>query len=1600
MKKVYLLLLFCVGYVAGNAQTTVFNFSGSITGYTVPAGVTTLNIIASGAQGGNGQFAGGSGANMSGTFTVTPGHVLNILVGEQPASVTYTGGGGGGSFVWDVTAGNMLLIAAGGGGGSGYDASSSTGIDAVTVNNGTNGGGGFNGGGVGGNGATAPTGTNGNLYAGGGAGWLTNGADGQGSGCTGSATGGATPLNGGAGGVRGGSPGNNGDGGFGGGGGGQAWCLWVGGGGGGGYSGGAGGGYDFGGNAQPGGGGGSYNIGAAQSNSVGNTGNGIVILCAYPAPGTITGTPNVCIGATITLADSGGTPGGTWTSSDITTATVDPSSGMVTGIAAGTVIITYTTPANACGTSTAITTVTVNPIPAITLGLMPVVCAGTTSAAITFSGVTNAISKTATFNFTGGVQTWTVPAGVTSITIDALGAAGGLNSAETRFADRPGYGARVQATLTVTPGQVLNIYAGGLGNNGDSVAGGLGGYNGGGNGAFGFSPFSGGGGGGATDIRIGGVSLTDRVLVAGGGGGAGLECGGNFDRGGDGGGLTGEDGDGACSGGNGGGGTQYAGGLGGVCGCSGSNGIAGTFGIGGDAGVSSSGGGGGGGYYGGGGSQWDGPGGGSSYTDPLLATSVVHTRGYNPGNGQIVISYQVPSTYSLVWSPAAVAAGFADAIDSPISSSPINLVIPFSAPPNTYAGTLTINNNWTSCTSIAYPVNVTINPIPDVAPALSQVVCNSASTTPTIFSGSVSGTTYNWTNSDPSIGLPASGSGDIGSFIAINSTSATVTAVFTVTPIRLGCIGSVQTFSITVYPTPDVVPSLSQTACNGTTTAAINFTGSVAGTSFNWTNSNSSIGLAPSGSGNIAPFTTIDTSTAPVTSVITVNTTANGCTGSSNSFTITIYPTPTLTSLLNPPAICNNTLFNYVPASATDGTTFTWSRATVTGISNLAASGVDTINETLVDTTPHPVVVTYVDTLMANGCVNIQHITVTVNPTPMLSSSLTPHAICDSTLFTYPSTSATAGTTYTWSRAAVIGISNPASTGADTIREILVNTTSNPITVTYVDTLLANGCSNIQYITVAVNPKPRLSTLHTFSPAAVCDSTPVFYVPASATTGTTFIWSRGVIAGLSNPAHSGTDTISEILYDTSANPVNVIYVDTLKANGCMNTERISVIVNPTPRLSSALTPPGICDSQIFNYTPMSNTVGATFAWVRPYVLGISLPAGSGTDNPNEQMVNTTNDNLSVVYVYTITANGCTHTQNVVEVVHPVPTLSSGLSNTVCSGSNFHYMPTGFVYGTTFAWSRPHIAGITPATGSGIGNIDEVLTDSLLLPLATLYTYTLTANGCFHSQIITLAVNPTPPLLQITTHPLSPAFCTNTMYQNFGTSSVPPAGQVYHWTAVNATVWATGAGGQYCLVNFNNPGSAVITLKSNVAGISCITNSSYSATVGATGAVSDKPQVVYFDGQLICLQSDEDSYQWGFDDDVTLDSTILAGEINPNYFITALDMHRLYWVITMRGDCMQKSYYNAPTGITNVNADQTSVKVYPNPANDYINVEISTTVVGNYEVEVLNILGQKLNKTPVTDHKAMIDVKGLPAGYYLVDCYRNGVKIAAQRFIKN
>ncbi len=121
-------------------------------------------------------------------------------------------------------------------------------------------------------------------------------------------------------------------------------------------------------------------------------------ITAFGTIGPIAGPFGVCAGTTITLTDT--TAGGSWSSNDLSVATVNPVTGVVTGVANGIVTITYSS-----GVEFAITNVTVNPLPlTYYTGGGGSMCAGSAGLHVDLSGSSAGITYTL-LNYGAAVST-------------------------------------------------------------------------------------------------------------------------------------------------------------------------------------------------------------------------------------------------------------------------------------------------------------------------------------------------------------------------------------------------------------------------------------------------------------------------------------------------------------------------------------------------------------------------------------------------------------------------------------------------------------------------------------------------------------------------------------------------------------------------------------------------------------------------------------------------------------------------------------------------------------------------------------------------------------------------------------------------------------------------------------------------------------------------------------------------------------------------------------------------------------------------------------------------------------------------------------------
>ena len=205
---------------------------------------------------------------------------------------------------------------------------------------------------------------------------------------------------------------------------------------------------------------------------------------------------------------------------------------------------------------------------------------------------------------------------------------------------------------------------------------------------------------------------------------------------------------------------------------------------------------------------------------------------------------------------------------------------------------------------------------------------------------------------------------------------------------------------------------------------------------------------------------------------------------------------------------------------------------------------------------------------------------------------------------------------------------------------------------TYTVNQTVNGCTSPTQSGVAA-PKPT-PVAPTISVVNICGSSDL---TAGSFTGS-LLWSNGATTSLITVTTPGTYTVTQTV------------------DGCTSVARSGTAApKPIPALSSSLAATATSGTA-FTYTATSATTGTTFAWSRAAVTGISNAAASGTGNISETLVNTLSTAVNVTYVYTLTANGCSRTQNLVVTVNPVTTVNCVINGSITSTFNSTAIPAG------------------------------------------------------------------------------------------------------------------------------------------------------------------------------------------------------------------------------------------------------------------------------------------------------------------------------------
>lgn len=689
----------------------------------------------------------------------------------------------------------------------------------------------------------------------------------------------------------------------------------------------------------------------------------------------------------------------------------------------------------------------------------------------------------------------------------------------------------------------------------------------------------------------------------------------------------------------------------------------------------------------------------------------------------------------------------------------------FTTPPLIANVTYYVQTTVGGITSARTPVTVTVNPIPVTPVAPGVTICAGS---PANLSASGSTGTYQWY--DAPIG---------GTLLSTSATyvtpALTTNTSYYVQSVSNGCSSPVVKVDVVVNPVPAITSSAIDNVCSGT---ALNYTitSDVPAASFTWSRAVvagiSNPAVTNQSSANIAE-TLINTGGTPVNVIYVIVPMSNGCTGTPFNYIVTVNPSPVVTSDAAA-TICNGTTDNYTVAFNAPATTFTWSRAAVPGVSNLAVSGqtAGTIREVLFNTTNAPVDVNYTFSYRAGLCVGSPfNLVITVNPAVRVTGPST-GTICSASAQNYTIVANIASATFTWSRAAVAGISNPAVADhpAGIIDETLISTSKIPVKVIYIITPSANGCPGIAFTyTVTVNPQPAVPVANANSPICI-GSTIQLRTPTISKA--TYQWTgpNGYSTTTQNPNIVGVTAANAGEYD--------LYIT---LNGCTSPPAPVTVVIDEPPVANAGPDQVVCNN--------ATTVQLAGTMAGGTTTGVWTSAGTGTFSPspnnlNAQYLPTAADRAAGSVKLTLTSTSkddCTISASSMTVTFQTPTVSGPATGVVCTGTAQNYTISSAMAGVTFTWRRAAVAGISNAavTGQTTAAIDETLINTTTAAINVNYIIVPDLNGCPGTPFTyVVTVNPQPVKPVVTVN--SPVCVASTIHLQ--TPGTPNA--TYAWTGPN------------------------------------------------------------------------------------------------------------------------------------------------------------------------------------------------------------------------
>ncbi len=751
-------------------------------------------------------------------------------------------------------------------------------------------------------------------------------------------------------------------------------------------------------------------------------------------------------------------------------------------------------------------------------------------------------------------------------------------------------------------------------------------------------------------------------------------------------------------------------------------------------------------------------------------------------------------------------------------------------------GTISAVATNNGCVGPTLNFNIGVVPVAQITNAIDQqTICSGSTTTAVNVTSNVTGfpTTYAWSivNTGGAItGFTANGTGNLPALTLTNVSGVPGELEITIIPTVNNCVGISSTYTITVNPVPLFDPVPSQTICGGAIFNTTNFTSDVLATVFTWTLIDAAsvppsiTGYPTNGTGDIQGVAVMNSGSQPYTLVYEITTSADGCSGNTQTFELLINPSPEVVFNLGNQTVCSgDQSLEVVVSSPSPDVDIVWNLNTVpastTGFNVL--SGTTLIpSYTLSQTSPNPITAVFsaqATTTVGNACAGpIYTYEITINPVSTVDA-IANEFYCNGDISTAVAFSGT-GTSYTWSNNNVdIGLG---ASGAGNLNPFpTTNTSLEPIsgviTVTPIYTFNNVDCPGTpNAFSILVNPSGQVNPINDLTVCNGAPVNPILFTTSNIGGSSIYSWTNDNPAiGLGALGNNVSSIGSFVAVNNLAVVDNAVITVTPTYNNaglsCLgNPSQFNIFIIPTPSVDP-MVDLVFCDDQATGPIEFSG-IATDYLWSNDNTdIGL-ISSGTG-DIPNFTATNPTlatiSGTIEVTPEYTLNGVTCAGlptdfsiTVNIVPDVNPIADI------TVCAGDNIsEIIFSGNA--NTFSWSLSGDDIGIPFNGTGnIPSFIGINGNSTVSSVVVTVTPGNIVNGylCEGTPLtFNITVNPIPSVDN--TDDIT--VCDNSLVNQISFSGT---GTGYEWITANSSVGLSGVSGLDIINAFTSSNNGPLT----------------------------------------------------------------------------------------------------------------------------------------------------------------------------------------------